>query len=152
MAVISATRIRVRLRHLPAFLRATRASAAQLERSPGFVAGRLRLEPTGAFWTLSMWRSADDMSGYRDSGAHADVAPQLDEWATEAMFSTWHTDADRLPGWREVSRRVAANPTYAPLSGPTRRHRQRQPMPARRIGFDLPARPRHGRTVRAELT
>jgi len=71
MILVVATRMKVRkVRYLPRFLQGSLAAARQAQRTPGFLDGRLRVERDGTFWTLTLWESGRDMTGFRDSGIH----------------------------------------------------------------------------------
>ncbi|MCW2800505.1 MAG: hypothetical protein JWQ70_1977 [Aeromicrobium sp.] len=141
MAVVVATRMKfARWRDMPRFLRGSLAAGRQASRSPGLLAGRLRAEAPGVYWTLTMWASPRDMRAYRDGGVHAILVPRLAGWASEAVFGVWQTDASRLPTWAEASRRIADQPNFAPLDRPSESHRNAQFTLARRVGLDLPIR------------
>ncbi len=139
MVVIVATRFTVRRqRDLPRFLAGSVAAGRQARRSAGFVFGKLRAEPRGGvFWTVTAWESGRDMIAFRDSGIHAVLVPKLAGWAGEAVFGVWNADGWALPGWAEVSRRVAEHPNFAPLDDPAAAHEARRFDPARRFGLDL---------------
>jgi len=58
MAVVVATRMHVRRFWLvPLFLFASFRIAWQAARTPGFLGGRLRAEPGGGYWTITVWDS-----------------------------------------------------------------------------------------------
>lgn len=148
MPVAVATRFKVGGRkHLPRFLKGAIAAALQARRSPGFVAGRLRVDSRGAYWTLTLWESGTAMAGYRDTGAHAQLVPKLAGWAREAVFGVWNTEEASLPSWDEASRHVAENPHFAPLDSPAPEQIARRFDAASRWGLVLPL-PR-SRTTRA---
>lgn len=109
-------------RQLPRFLGGTVAAALQARRSRGFLAGQLRIDPHGAYWTLTLWESGRDMAGFRDSGIHAVLVPKLAGWADEAVFGVWNTPDRVLPPWQEVQQRVAEHPNFAPLDNPNAAH------------------------------
>ncbi|MDT5347863.1 MAG: hypothetical protein QOH91_1150 [Mycobacterium sp.] len=139
MSVVVVTRMKVRKwRNLPRFVRGSIATARQARRSPGFLGGRLRVEPGGAFWTLTVWECCGDMVAFRDSGIHAILVPRLAGWASEAVFGVWNSENADTPGWQEASCRVAAHPNFAPLDAPARAHKNGEVVPAQRLGLDLP--------------
>ena len=143
MAVVVATRMTVaRQRWVLRFMAGSLAAARQAQRSPGFLAGRLRAELPGTFWTLTMWESGRDMLAFRDTGAHARVLPRLAGWASEAVFGVWNTDAAKLPGWAETARLIAERPNFAPLDNPGPAQLERRPVAPRAPGFILPLRRR----------
>ena len=141
MAVVVATRMKpVQLHVLPRFLAGSLAAARQAGRTPGFLGGRLRAEPFGGLWTLTMWESGRDVVGYRDSGAHRALVPRLSGWASEAVLGVWNTESPALPGWDEAARRIAEHPRFWPLDRPRAAHVQQRPVRPRRLGFVLPVR------------
>lgn len=153
MAVMVATRFTVRRRRdLPRFLAGSMAAGRQARRSPGFVGGRLRVEPRGgAFWTLTAWESGQDMVAFRDSGVHAVLVPKLTGWAGEAVFGVWNCPGHAVPEWDEVGRRVAEHPNFASLDDPSPAHLARRFDPPRRFGLALPL-PRASRRRRTRLS
>lgn len=109
----------------------------QAWRSPGFLAGRMRVEAGGAFWTLTSWASRSDMLAYRDSGIHARVMPRLAGWAEEAVFCVWTGDGGALPDWAEVTRRAEASPIHPPLDNPGAIPPDSRGVPTRRRGVEI---------------
>src|SRR5580765_3611464 len=99
--IVVATRLTVRrARYLPGFLRGSFAVAWQASKSPGFVAGALRAEPSGpVFWTLTAWESSGAVARFRESGAHARVAGRLADWGGEGAIAVWTLDGTDLPSW-----------------------------------------------------
>lgn len=143
MAVVVATRMTVaRVRWVPRFLRGSLAASRQAGRSPGFVAGRLRAELSGTFWTLTVWESGRDMVAFRDTGAHARVLPRLAGWASEAVFGVWNSDAAELPDWAETARRIGEHPNFATLDNPSPAQLEHRLVAPRAPGFILPVRRR----------
>ncbi len=139
MAVAVATRFKVnRKRNLPRFLYGSLVATLQARRSPGFLAGQLRRDPGGAYWTLTLWQSGPDMVGFRDSGVHAVLVPRLAEWAGEAVLGVWNADDSALPSWDEVNRRVAEHPRFTTLDEPGPAHLARRFDPAHRFGLVAP--------------
>lgn len=158
MAVVVVTRFAVRSggRYLVPFLRGSAAAAGQARKSPGFLSGRLRVEPgDGVFWTLTVWQTGRDMVAYRDSGVHAVLIPHLSEWASEAVFGVWNSSTGELPDWATASRKVAEHPNFATVAVPSDAHRARRFDPARGFGLDLPLPPRRrerlGKSRRSRL-
>ena len=79
---------------------------AQLRTQPGFLGGRLLVEPRGAAWTVTGWADRTSLDGFRS--AHAPVAAQLDRVASASASTAWTAEA--LPSWAEVGRRWTAVP------------------------------------------
>ena len=78
----------------------------QLRTQPGFLGGRLLVEPRGAAWTVTGWADRTSLDGFRT--AHAPVAAQIDSVASASATTAWTADA--LPSWAEVGRRWTAVP------------------------------------------
>jgi hypothetical protein len=151
MAVMVATRLKMSsARYVPRFLVGSFSVARQARRTPGFITGRLRAEPGGGFWTITVWESGLDMAVFRDSGVHAVLAPKLAGWADEAVFGVWNCEDVALPSWKSISQQVAEHPNFAPLDHPAPAHVAQHFKPSRRFGFDLPIpHPRRRRAVAA---
>jgi hypothetical protein len=143
MPVVVATNMKVRQwRDLPAFLRASIAVARQATRTTGFLAGRMRIDANGRFWTLTAWESDRAMAGFRDSGVHVKVTPRLVDWASDAQLGVWNAEAPELPPWAVTAEQVNAQGNFTTLKAPSHAHRQRQPIMAHRCGLEVDLKPR----------
>jgi hypothetical protein len=77
MVFISVTRLRVRsFIYLPQFLWDTFKSMRQVERSSGFLGGRLLVNAKNVFWTMTAWKEVA-MNAYRTGDAHRRAMPKL---------------------------------------------------------------------------
>lgn len=138
MAVIVVNRMHLRrIRYIPQFMLASLRIARQAHRTPGFLGGRLRAEPGGGYWTLTIWRSMEDMAAFRDTGAHYSVVPKTGRWADEAVYGIWATDAAQRPSWRAAAAKVAEDPHFATLEHPSTAQREQRAPRAMLIGFDI---------------
>ncbi len=107
MALISVTRLRVRsLRYLLPFVWQALAAARQVERSSGFLSGRLLREAKNTFWTLTAWEDEAAMRAYILAGAHREVMPKLLNWCDEASVVHWNQSEAELLDWIEAHRRM----------------------------------------------
>ena len=91
---------------MAAVTRLTFEVLAQLRTQPGFLGGRLLVEPRGAAWTVTGWADRTSLDGFR--AAHAPVAAQIDDVASASASTAWTADA--LASWAEVGRRWTAVP------------------------------------------
>ena len=137
----SVTRLRVRSAwFLPAFLWRTFQSQRQVERSPGFLGGRLLVDAHRTHWTLTVWQDEKAMKGFRGSGAHARVMKRLPEWCDEAAYSHWITAGDAIPTWPESYERLVVKGRLSRVEHPSTAHLARDfPSPRLNplIGRDL---------------
>jgi hypothetical protein len=107
MPFISLTRLRVRSWwYLPQFVWQALKTGRQAERSNGFVGGKLLREAKNTFWTVTAWEDEAAMRAYRNAGAHRVVMPRLLEWCDEASVAHWNQDAQDIPNWQELHRRM----------------------------------------------
>jgi hypothetical protein len=107
MVLISVTRLRVRsFVFLPQFLWNTFKSMRQLERSSGFLGGRLLVNGKNVFWTMTAWKDEAAMNAYRTGGAHRRAMPKLLNWCNEAAVVHWTQESSELPFWHEVQVRM----------------------------------------------
>lgn len=137
MPVIVVTRMKVRRRHLPAFLWTSLRAAHQAATSNGFRGGRVLFGSDLGFWTLTTWSDGRDAVRFRDSDFHASVMPRMSTWAVESVFAIWKVDDHTLPGWDEMVTRLAAHPNFGELDHPSPTHRD----------LLAPGRPRYGAAV-----
>src|SRR5580658_2106265 len=100
MPLISVTRLRVRsCTVLPQFLWDTFKSARQVQRSSGFLGGRLLVNAPYVFWTMTAWQDEAAMNTYRTGGAHRRAMPKLLNWCDEAAVVHWTQESVEIPMW-----------------------------------------------------
>jgi hypothetical protein len=103
MALISVTRLRVRsFIYLPQFFWGTFKSIRQVERSSGFLGGRLLVNGKNVFWTMTVWKDQAAMNAYRTGGAHSKAMPKLLKWCSEAAVVHWNQESPEIPDWQEA--------------------------------------------------
>ena len=108
MALISVTRLRVRsFSYLPQFLWDTFKSMRQVERSSGFLGGRLLVNAKRVFWTMTAWKDEAAMNAYRTGGAHRNAMPKLLNWCDEAAVVHWTQESSEVPFWHEAQQYMA---------------------------------------------
>lgn len=97
----SITRLRLRsLFSLGAFAQETRAISEQLAQAPGFLGGAVLAEGRLVFWTRSAWASIDAMKAFRDSGAHRESMPKIQDWCDEAAVV--QSEGEILTDWDAI--------------------------------------------------
>src|SRR5277367_649124 len=135
MPLISVTRLRVRSwTYLPGFLWDTFQSVRQVQRSPGFLGGRLLVNSGYVFWTMTAWKDEAAMNAYRTSGAHRGAMPKLLNWCDEAAVVHWVEDSSAIPSWQEADRRMGEAGRTSKVSHPSPAHASTQipaPEPSR---------------------
>ncbi|GGB38365.1 hypothetical protein GCM10011380_29710 [Sphingomonas metalli] len=123
MGFVSVTRLRLRsVRFLPGFAWHTRRTLAQIRVAEGYRAGQLLADRRFAFWTVTLWRDPAAMRGYMASGAHLQAMPRLMHWCDEASVVHWPSEADGLPDWDEIDRRMRAEGRPSKVRHPTPDH------------------------------
>jgi hypothetical protein len=120
MALISATRLRVRSRQfLPEFFWRAFLSARQARRSPGNLGARTIAGANHAFWTITAWENEAVMRSFMLAGAHRKAMPKLLEWCDEASVVHWAQDTPELPALEEVHRRMVAEGRMSKVNHPS---------------------------------
>lgn len=120
MALISVTRLRVRsFIYLPQFFWNTFKSIRQVERSSGFIGGRLLVNATNVFWTITAWKDEAAMNAYRTSGAHRRAMPKLLHWCNEASVVHWTQEASGIPSWHDAHRRMTERGKLSKVNHPS---------------------------------
>jgi heme-degrading monooxygenase HmoA len=133
MPLISVTRLRVRsFRYLPGFLWDTFQSVRQVQRSPGFLGGRLLVNAGYVFWTMTAWQDETAMNAYRTGGAHRQAMPKLLNWCDEAAVVHWTQESAEIPEWREAQQHIAEKGRLSKVNHPSRVQASQQiPAPQR---------------------
>lgn len=110
MSVVSVMRLRLRApRFLLRFFWYTIRSFRQAKKSPGNLGARLRKTQGLTFWTLTQWKSEQEMRAFRDGSPHREAMRKLAHWCDEASFAHWTQDAVELPSWDLAAERLQAN-------------------------------------------
>ena len=122
MPFVSVTRLHLASSwSFPGFLIYTFASSRQARRSPGFITGWLTNDSEWAFWTSTVWQSADAMRAFRNSGAHLKAMPKLLRWCDEASFAHWEQEADTPPAPDVAYERLAKEGKLSKVVAPSPR-------------------------------
>jgi heme-degrading monooxygenase HmoA len=120
MPLISLTRLRVRsFRYLPGFLWDTFQSVRQVQRSPGFLGGRLLVNSGYVFWTMTAWQDEAAMNAYRTSGAHRQAMPELLNWCDEAAVVHWTEESAEIPEWQQAEQHMSENGRLSKVNHPS---------------------------------
>jgi heme-degrading monooxygenase HmoA len=135
MPLISVTRLRVRSwTYLPGFLWDTIKSVRQVQRSPGFLGGRLLVNARYVFWTMTAWQDEAAMNAYRTGGAHRQAMPKLLDWCDEAAVVHWTQESPEIPAWQQAQQHVLEKGRLSKVNHPSATQAARQipaPQPSR---------------------
>jgi heme-degrading monooxygenase HmoA len=120
MAFISVTRLRVRsFLYLPEFLWDTAKSVRQVQRSSGFLGGRLLVNAPYVFWTMTVWREEAAMNAFRTGGAHRRAMPKLLNWCDEAAVVHWTQESEEIPAWQQAQQQMAEKGKLSKVNHPS---------------------------------
>ncbi len=120
--IVSVTRLHLAsFWSFPGFLRYTLASSKQARRSPGFITGWLSTDSEWAFWTSTIWESADAMRAFRNSGIHLKAMPRLLRWCDEASFAHWEQADAAAPDADTAYQRLARDGKLSKVNAPSAR-------------------------------
>jgi hypothetical protein len=144
MPLISVTRLRVRsFLYLPEFLWDTFQSLRQVQRSSGFLGGRLLVNSGFVFWTMSAWQDEAAMNAYRTSGAHRKAMPKLLNWCDEAAVVHWVQESAEIPEWQQAELHMSEKGRLSKVNHPSAAQASQQippPQPSRIARVLKPAR------------
>jgi hypothetical protein len=145
MPLISITRLRVRSRtYLPQFLWDTIKSVLQVQRSNGFLGGRLLVNAGYVFWTMTVWQDESAMNAYRTGGAHRQAMPKLLNWCDEAALVHWTQESSEIPSWQQAEQHMSEKGRLSKVNHPSATQAAQQipgPQPSRIAKNLKPARP-----------
>jgi heme-degrading monooxygenase HmoA len=149
MAFISVTRLRVRsFLYLPEFLWDTAQSVRQVQRSSGFLGGRLLVNAPYVFWTMTVWLDEVAMNAYRTGGAHRKAMPKLLNWCDEAAVVHWTQESPEIPAWQQAQQQMAEKGKLSKVNHPSPAQASQQipaPRPSQIARILKPARQIQGR-------
>jgi hypothetical protein len=88
------------------------------------------------------------MAAFRDTGAHAEVVPLTENWASEAVFAVWQTDRAYLPDWVRATDQIAAHPNFTKeLRRPSDSHQRKKTPASPGVGLTVPILRRRSRSL-----
>jgi hypothetical protein len=123
MAFVSVTRLRIRsLWYVLPFSIASRRSRRQLRQAPGFLEGRLTIEFPRAFWTMTIWKSQEDMRRFRNAPPHLEAMRHLPKWCDEASYVHWEQRDPQLPPIDDAYHVLRKQGTTSKVNHPTAAH------------------------------
>jgi hypothetical protein len=144
MSLISVTRLRVRSwTYLPQFLWDTIKSVRQVQRSDGFLGGRLLVNAGYVFWTMTAWQDESAMNAYRTGGAHRQAMPKLLNWCDEAAVVHWIQESPEIPSWQQAQQHMSEKGRLSKVNHPSATQAAQQipaPRPSRVAQTLKPAR------------
>ena len=127
MSFVSVTRLRVRkYRFLPGFGYYTLLSFIQGWRAEGNLRILALRDRRLTFWTITVWRDADAMKSFRNSGAHRLAMSWLSEWCDEATYLHWQQESDQPPGLKLAHTRLVAEGVVSRVKYPSPDHAARR--------------------------
>jgi heme-degrading monooxygenase HmoA len=145
MPLISVTRLRVRsFFYLPQFLWDTIKTVRQVERSNGFLGGRLLVNSSFVFWTMTAWQAEAAMNAYRTGGAHRNAMPKLLNWCDEAAVVHWTQESPEIPTWQQAQEHMSEKGRLSKVNRPSATQAAQQipaPQPSRIAQTLKPVRP-----------
>jgi heme-degrading monooxygenase HmoA len=99
-----------RYRHIPAVMRATLRIVRELARSDGLVGYSLHAQlARKTFWTVSAWRTEDDVDRFVRSPAHRAAMTGVGRHVDDARIDTAVVaGSDLPPRWKDVHRELGA--------------------------------------------
>jgi hypothetical protein len=119
MAFVSVTRLHLQSpRYLPAFVWHNALSVWQIINTCGFLGGQLVRDNHGGFWTITLWEDKLAMQHYRNSGAHHQVMPLIQNWCDEASVAHWEQVGSNLPDIAEAYGRIENEGHFTRLKKP----------------------------------
>jgi hypothetical protein len=144
MPLISVTRLRVRsFLYLPEFLWDTFQSVRQVQRSSGFLGGRLLVNSGYVFWTMTAWQDDAAMNAYRTGGAHRQAMPKLLNWCDEAAVVHWTQESAEILEWQQAELHMSEKGRLSKVNHPSAAQASQQippPQPSRIARALKPAR------------
>lgn len=116
MPYLTITRLRLKSRWMtPKFLIANEPIFQQLMNSDGYLDGKTLLDFGRGAWTLTLWKDAESMRNFYQSGAHRSMMPLLDHYADEGANRTVEVGQYTLPSWKKARDILAAGAKFSQL-------------------------------------
>lgn len=101
----------------------------QVKRAPGFQCGSVGQDPSGGFWTVTLWHDEAGMRAYRNTGFHMKAMPKLIDWCDEAAVAHWRQDTMGLPSANEALERMQSTGHLSKVCHPSAAHAARETAP-----------------------
>jgi hypothetical protein len=126
MKWVSVTRLKIRkLRFFPGFAWNAARSTLQGRRADGNLR-TLTIKDRGlVFWTITVWKDAEAMRAFRNSGDHKKVMLRLSEWCDEAAYVHREQDGDSAPDLQTAYARLVSDGVVSRVRHPSSSHATR---------------------------
>lgn len=96
------TRLRARgLRGVRGVVRQTGRVVDDCRSVPGFLGGRLAVDPRGLLWTLTVWESPAALRAF--AALHAPVAAGIDAVASDSATTAFRQPGREVPTWSQAA-------------------------------------------------
>lgn len=79
----------------------------QAWRAAGNIYTSVHRDDPRTFWSMSVWKSSEDMLSYRNSGSHLRIMRISETLAAHIDFQHW--EAEAVPSWHAAKQRLNAN-------------------------------------------
>ncbi|HTZ60069.1 MAG TPA: DUF3291 domain-containing protein [Acidobacteriaceae bacterium] len=123
MVFVSLTRLRIRsIRFVPPFALDAFRSIEQAKRAAGFQGGKLLVDRSWTFWTMTAWDSQESMRAFMSSGPHKRAMPHLLNWCDEASVAHWTQSETTTPSWTEAAEKMRALGRPSKVLNPSPQH------------------------------
>lgn len=127
MYFISATRLKLRsYRFLIPFLWQNFKINRQIQKTTGFIQGKLLVDKQLTFWTLTIWQNRESTLSFRNSGAHLRAMPKLFRWCDEAVYAHWEEENLKVINWAEVHQQLNEIGKLSKVKYPSEAHQRRE--------------------------
>lgn len=127
MYFISATRLKLRsYRFLIPFLWQNFKINRQIQKTEGFLGGKLLVDKQLTFWTLTTWKDRESTLSFRNSGAHLKAMPKLFHWCGEAAYAHWEEEKLNVLNWLEAHQQLNKIGKLSKVKYPSEAHQRRE--------------------------
>lgn len=86
------------------------------------MAVRVVRDRRNTFWTVTMWKTAEEMKGFMVAGVHGRVMRKLLDWCDEAALAHWMQDSMDVLPWAELHSRLLKEGRRSKVNHPSSAH------------------------------
>lgn len=101
LAVTTRSRLKHRYQFFPMFIASLRIRR-QLADAPGCIRFASIIAGPREFWTITVWRTRDEMLDFMRSGAHEDIMWLFGKWLKSFWLTRWRPTPDETGTWEGV--------------------------------------------------
>lgn len=120
MFYLSMTRLKLKspLYLIPFFIQNEKI-LSQLRATQGFIKGKVLAAPNLSMWTVTLWKSEQDIRTFYLNGEHGETMEKINEWSSDSAICHQLIESDEIPSWENIRLQLIKSGRFRDLTEPS---------------------------------